>query len=898
MRRLSYFKKPFVLPIIALLIFIVTSTLLPTIAHCRETKLEKSVRIGVLAHRGTEEALKTWTLTAYYLTSKIPRYSFTIVPLGFHEINKAVERGEVDFVLANSSIYVELEALYGVSRIATMKALGPGYTRTTFGGVIITRTDRNDIKTLNDLKGKSFMAVDETSLGGWRAAWRELKANGINPYKNFSSLQFGDTHDAVVYAVRDGRVDAGTVRTDVLEHMEMDGRINIKTFRVLNPKEHEGFPFVVSTRLYPEWPFAKVKHTPTELAEKVATALLAMSENSPAAKAAKIAGWTIPLDYQPVHECLKELRVGPYKDIGKVTPADVLRQYRHWIILSLSALFIMCAATAYVSRLNRKLNQSRDELEHARNELEQRVKERTAELQAALTNARNAENELHEQLHFLQILIDTLPNPIFYKDAEGRYLGCNAAFEKYISLTKGHIIGKTVYDIAPKDLADIYYKMDSALFQQPGIQIYESSVVYADGTRHEVIFNKATFVKKDGTLGGLVGIILDVTERRKIEDQLRHAQKMEAMGTLTGGVAHDFNNILTAIIGYGSLVRIGMKEDDPFRPYIKEILSAAEKATNLTRSLLAFSKKQIINPKPVNLSEIIRGIEKLLLRVIGEDVELRIMLNGEDLTIMADPGQIEQVLMNLCTNSRDAMPDGGLLTIETKIVTLDSEYIKTHGYGEIGKYALVSITDTGIGMDENTRERIFEPFFTTKELGKGTGLGLAMAYGIIKQHNGYINVYSEPCKGTTFKIYLPLIKSEIAGAEPDALPPPKRGSETVLVAEDEAAVRKLTRDVLEGYGYKAIEAEDGEDAINKFMENKEGIHILLFDLIMPKKNGKEAYEEISRIRPDIKAIFMSGYTADIIHKKGILEKGLNFISKPVSPDELLRRVREVLDKEE
>ncbi len=779
MRRLSYFKKPFVLPIIALLIFIVTSTLLPTIAHCRETKLEKSVRIGVLAHRGTEEALKTWTLTAYYLTSKIPRYSFTIVPLGFHEINKAVERGEVDFVLANSSIYVELEALYGVSRIATMKALGPGYTRTTFGGVIITRTDRNDIKTLNDLKGKSFMAVDETSLGGWRAAWRELKANGINPYKNFSSLQFGDTHDAVVYAVRDGRVDAGTVRTDVLEHMEMDGRINIKTFRVLNPKEHEGFPFVVSTRLYPEWPFAKVKHTPTELAEKVATALLAMSENSPAARAAKIAGWTIPLDYQPVHECLKELRVGPYKDIGKVTPADVLRQYRHWIILSLSALFIMCAATAYVSRLNRKLNQSRDELEHARNELEQRVKERTAETEK--TN-----RELQQE----------------------------------------------------------------------------------------------------------------IVERCHLQAQLLQAQKMEAMGTLTGGVAHDFNNILTAIIGYGSLVRIGMKEDDPFRPYIKEILSAAEKATNLTLSLLAFSRKQIINPKPVNLSEIIRGIEKLLLRVIGEDVELRIMLNGEDLTIMADPGQIEQVLMNLCTNSRDAMPDGGLLTIETKIVTLDSEYIKTHGYGEIGKYALVSVTDTGIGMDENTRERIFEPFFTTKELGKGTGLGLAMAYGIIKQHNGYINVYSEPCKGTTFKIYLPLIKSEIAGAEPDALPPPKRGSETVLVAEDEAAVRKLTRDVLEGYGYKAIEAEDGEDAINKFMENKEGIHILLFDLIMPKKNGKEAYEEISRIRPDIKAIFMSGYTADIIHKKGILEKGLNFISKPVSPDELLRRVREVLDKEE
>lgn len=254
--------------------------------------------------------------------------------------------------------------------------------------------------------------------------------------------------------------------------------------------------------------------------------------------------------------------------------------------------------------------------------------------------------------------------------------------------------------------------------------------------------------------------------------------------------------------------------------------------------------------------------------------------------------------MNLATNARDAMPVGGdLIRIETGAIQIDEEYVKKHGYGEAGIYALLSVTDSGIGMDEKTRQRIFEPFFTTKELGRGTGLGLAMVYGIVKQHDGYINVYSEPGKGTTFKIYLPLIESEVektASTMPAAYP--EGGTETVLVAEDDQAVRKLTRDILERFGYRVIAAEDGEDAIEKFMNNKEDIQLLLLDVIMPKKNGKEVYEEIKKINPRIKALFLSGYTANLIHKKGILEEGLDFILKPVSPKELLRKVREMLDR--
>ncbi|MCL5062790.1 MAG: PAS domain S-box protein [Nitrospiraceae bacterium] len=305
-------------------------------------------------------------------------------------------------------------------------------------------------------------------------------------------------------------------------------------------------------------------------------------------------------------------------------------------------------------------------------------------------------------------------------------------------------------------------------------------------------------LRKDGTLidvevhgakveyngkPAVIGTLLDITERKKLEDQLRHAQKMEAVGQLAGGIAHDFNNMLNAIIGFGSLMQMDMKEDDPNRIHLKEILNAGERAAHLTRSLLAFSRKQIIDLKPQDLNEIIKGVEKFLRRIIGEDIELKTALSDKDLKVLIDRGQIEQVLMNLATNARDAMPDGGELIMETEITQMDDEYIKRHGYGESGMYALLSVTDSGIGMDEKTRQRIFEPFFTTKELGRGTGLGLAMVYGIVKQHDGYINVYSEPQKGTTFKIYLPLIRSEVeetVSAMPAAYP--EGGTETVLVA--------------------------------------------------------------------------------------------------------------------
>lgn len=385
-------------------------------------------------------------------------------------------------------------------------------------------------------------------------------------------------------------------------------------------------------------------------------------------------------------------------------------------------------------------------------------------------------------------------------------------------------------------------------------------------------------------------------EQKRLHAQLLHAHKMEAVGQLAGGIAHDFNNMLTAIMGYAGLLKLNMEQDSVLLPYVEQILTSSEKASNLTQQLLAFSRRQIINPKPANLNSILKDIEKLLSRLIREDIELRILPSAVGLTAIVDNVQIEQALINLATNARDAMPNGGMLSIQACATKIDDEFIKMHGYGKPGNYALITVSDTGIGMDDETKKRIFEPFFTTKELGRGTGLGLSIVYGIIKQHDGYIDVYSEKGKGATFKIYLPLVKSWTAEKKAAVTHPPKGGSETILIAEDRNDVREIIKTVLEKFGYTVMIADDGDEAVNKFNEHKDSIDMLIFDVVMPKKSGKEAYDEISKVTPAIKCLFMSGYTADIINKKGILEEGIEFISKPISPDALLKKVREILDK--
>ena len=394
----------------------------------------------------------------------------------------------------------------------------------------------------------------------------------------------------------------------------------------------------------------------------------------------------------------------------------------------------------------------------------------------------------------------------------------------------------------------------------------------------------------------LLTIALDITERRKLEEQLRHSQKLEAVGLLAGGVAHDFNNLLTVIGGYCELLKSDLQPGDPVRDKVVQIADASDRAANLTSSLLAFSRKGEVKVSPANLNEIVRGVEKFLRRIIGEDITLTTSLTDASVWAVVDAGQVEQVLMNLATNARDAMPKGGRLLVQTELHEIDATFVHLRGFGTLGRFALLTVSDTGDGMDEETRSKIFDPFFTTKVVGKGTGLGLAIVYGIVSQHKGFVNVYSEPGVGTTFRIYLPAMAADrmVTTHEIDAACAP-RGSETILVAEDDSHVLDLVSSILKRHGYSIIHAVNGLDAVQKFKEN-DRIKLVLMDIVMPVMNGKEASEEIRKLRPDARILFTSGYTADIIRNRSELDESAELIMKPVKPGDLMRKIREMLDR--
>lgn len=506
----------------------------------------------------------------------------------------------------------------------------------------------------------------------------------------------------------------------------------------------------------------------------------------------------------------------------------------------------------------------------------------------ATAHAEKTFRGLLESIHLLALILDPDGNIVF----------CNDYFLTITGWSRSEVLGKNWIEMfspsATRETLKAFFKESVSNGSIP--THYENSISTREGAIRLVVWDNAILRNPDGAITGLASIGTDVTEHRKLEEQLRQSQKLEAIGQLSGGVAHDFNNILSAIVGYAHLALMKMPADDPCRSNIEFILEASDRATTLTQSLLSFSRKQVINPQPHNLNDIIKRLQKLLVRLIREDITITTSYIEEDLPVLADSVQIEQMIMNLVTNARDAMPMGGHLAIRTDYFSMDENFIATHGYGRIGCYAYLAIADTGEGLDPKTKERIFEPFFTTKAPGKGTGLGLAMVYGAVKQHGGYIDVESEPGKGATFKIFLPLISGyERISSSKGTAEKYCGGTETILIAEDNAALRQLSCQILRDQGYSVIEAFDGVDALEKYADNKDCIALTIFDVIMPRKNGKEAYEEIRAINPSAKAIFVSGYAEDIISKEGLLESDIHFLLKPMIPADLLKKVREVLD---
>jgi PAS domain S-box-containing protein len=402
----------------------------------------------------------------------------------------------------------------------------------------------------------------------------------------------------------------------------------------------------------------------------------------------------------------------------------------------------------------------------------------------------------------------------------------------------------------------------------------------------------------DGAIQGVIGVALDITERERLTDQLRQSQKMQAVGELAGGVAHDFNNLLMVVKGHAQLLLDRIPEASPLRLSAEQVEKAADRAATLTRQLLAFSRKQVLQARVLDLNDTVAGMIKMFSRVIGENIEMAFLPGGRLARVKADPGQIEQVLLNLVVNARDAMPTGGRLTIETSNVELDSSYASSHTSLEPGLYVMLTVTDTGCGMDGATQARIFEPFFTTKGPGKGTGLGLATVYGVVKQSGGYIYVYSEVNRGTTFKIYLPQVTAEVDKAGPDTVRRRvTRGSETILFVEDEHSVRELVRDYLVGAGYCMLEASDGVQAQKVAAAHPGPIHMLITDVVMPHLSGPELATKLTAERPDLKVLFISGYTDDTVFRHGVLEGGVAFLQKPFNLKALSLKIREVLNDE-
>jgi hypothetical protein len=548
--------------------------------------------------------------------------------------------------------------------------------------------------------------------------------------------------------------------------------------------------------------------------------------------------------------------------------------------------------------------QAQEQLQRAHDELDIRVEERTIELakvnealQADIVKRKRTEETLLKSEEKFRGLLESAPDAMVIANRDGTIALVNVQTEAMFGYTRQELLGKPIQILMPNRFRKRHSEGWEKYFTNPQPRQMGALVnlygLHKDGREFPIEIGLNPLETERGIL--VLSAIRDITEKVQLEAQLRQSQKMEAIGQLAGGVAHDFNNLLTIILGNSELLISQLPDNDSLQTKAEGIRKAGKQASSLTRQLLVFSRKQVLKPKVMDLNIVVSEMEKMLRRLISEDIDL-VFLPFQALgNIMADRGQIEQIIMNLAVNARDAMPHGGSLTIETANVVLDKKYVKRHIGTEPGPYAMLSVSDSGCGMDADVQSRIFEPFFTTKEEEKGTGLGLSTVYGIVKQSGGNIWVYSEPGHGTTFKIYLPTVEQDIESADgsPDSTES-LLGSETVLLVEDNDELRNLICDVLQKKGHTVLDAPSAAEAIQICNSHKGAIDLLLTDVVMPGLSGRDLAKHLEPLRPEMKVLYMSGYTDDAIVRHGVLGAGMAFLQKPFTPDVLSRKVREVL----
>jgi len=581
---------------------------------------------------------------------------------------------------------------------------------------------------------------------------------------------------------------------------------------------------------------------------------------------------------------------GRYEEVGQRVRKD---GNIFWADVVITALRDASGRLRGFSKITRDITKAREAEELEKRLLQEETARRFAEEHS---------RALWQERERLRVTLQSIGDGVIATDVNGLVQILNPVAQSLTGWTEEEAQGHQLIDVF-----DIVNEETRIIVENPAMRALRDGLIVGlanhtvliskDGSERPIADSAAPIRDPSGKIIGVVLVFRDMTESKKLEGQFRQAQKMEAIGRLAGGVAHDFNNLLTVILSYAEYLADHAELGEENLESVQEIRLAGERAASLTRQLLAFSRQQILHPKIVNLNEVVIETSKMLGRIIGEDVLFSTKLHGRLWQVLVDQGQMEQVLMNLAVNARDAMPAGGKLTVETSNIELDDEYVRTYPDVKPGHYVLIAISDTGIGMDETIKNRMFEPYFTTKEPGKGTGLGLATVFGIVKQSGGHITVYSEPNLGTSFKIYIPRVETPLGVTKDVKKSTPNiTGTETILVVEDEPMVRKLACRVLRSQGYTVLEAENGVEALKTYQQHRQRIQLLLTDVVMPEMGGRQLSEEIHLITPELKVLFMSGYTNDAVVLHGVLDAEAEFLQKPFSPVNLAIKVREVLDK--